>query len=487
MMTPDLLRLSREGGGPFQLRLIGAPVLNCAEIVRRIADRRLVCRGTWNDQPVYAKIFIGEHAVRYAERDARGAKALAQHDIATPVLLHVGDSAKAAAKILIYAAIADSRDAELAWQSASPAQRSQLAAELVSTVARHHVAGLVQTDLYLRNFLCADRLYTLDGDGIRISSGPIPWSRAMPNLALLLSKFDVEDDTRIPDFLSIYTAQRGWQASSGMLSGLKKQVGITRLSIARQYAQKKVLRDCTDVRVLQDFGRFMAVSRAQQHDSLANILATPDAWLDSPDCHRMKNGNTCTVGLVTAGNKKIVIKRYNIKNLRHGMGRLWRPTRAGVSWSNAHLLRMLGIATAQPLALIESRWGPLRREGYFLAEYVDGPDIAEVFADTCLDAQYKQEVATKVARLLHRLYLLGLEHGDFKATNLKIVDGEPLLIDLDAMRLHRKTAWFEKRHARDLRRFMKNWQHDPATLELMKNAIEAAYQSAPILKIAGID
>ncbi len=487
MMAPDLLRLSREGGGPFQLALVNAPALNCAEIVRRIADRRLVCRGAWDGQLVYAKIFIGDHASRYAERDARGAKALVQHDIATPVLLHAGDSAGTPAKILIYAAIADSRDAESAWQNASPAQRSQLAAELVSTVARHHAAGLVQTDLYLRNFLCADRLYTLDGDGIRISPSPIPWSRAMPNLALLLSKFEAEDDTRIPDLLAVYAAQRGWQATPEMLSALEKQAGITRLSTARQYAQKKVLRDCTDVRVEQDFGRFLAVSRAQQNDALAKILTDPDVWLDSPGCRRLKNGNTCTVGLVTAGDKKIVIKRYNIKNLRHGMGRLWRPTRASVSWSNAHMLKMLGIATATPLALIERRWGPLRREGYFLAEYVDGPDMAEVFADTCLDAQYKQVVAAKAARLLHRLYLLGLEHGDFKATNLKIVDGEPLLIDLDAMHLHRKTAWFEKRHARDLRRFMKNWQHDPATLELMKNAIEAAYKNAPILKTAGID
>jgi len=487
-MVPDLQQLSREGGAGFRIALVGMPELTCAEIVRRIPGRRLVCRGTWDEQQVYAKLFIGDQAARYAERDARGAKALAEHLIATPALLHAGDIAGTLGKALIYAAIPDSRNAESAWETADHQQRSQLAAELVRTVASHHAAGLIQTDLYLRNFLCAgDTQFTLDGDGIRIYPKPIPWLRAMPNLALLLSKFDVEDDSRIPELLKIYAAQRNWSATDEMQAVLKKQTGAIRLSIARQYAQKKVLRDCTDVRVEQDFGCFTAVSRMQQSDAFTKVLANPDAWLDRPDCRRLKNGNTCTVGLVTAGDKKFVIKRYNIKNLRHGVGRLWRPTRAGVSWSNAHLLRMLGIATAPPLALIERRLGPLRREGYFLAEYVDGPDIAEALADTSLDARHKQEVATKAARLLYRLYLLGIEHGDFKATNLKIVDGEPLLIDLDAMRLHRRTKWFEQRHARDLRRLLKNWQHAPATLELMKNAIKAAYQGALILKTAGID
>jgi tRNA A-37 threonylcarbamoyl transferase component Bud32 len=163
-----------------------------------------------------------------------------------------------------------------------------------------------------------------------------------------------------------------------------------------------------------------------------------------------------------------------------------RQTRASVSWSNAHLLQMLGIPTATPLALIERRWGLLRREGYFFAEYVDGPDIGEIFADADLEQEYKREVAAQAARLLHRLYLLGVEHGDFKSTNLKIVDGKPLLLDLDAMRLHRCRKWFEQRHARDLRRFLKNWQHEPATLQLMKNAIETAYGCAPVLKMAGI-
>lgn len=487
MMGPALLQLSLEGGGRFQLPLVGAPELVCSEIVRRIPGRRLVCSGEWDGQPVYAKVFIGDGAARYSGRDARGARALAAHGIATPPLLHDGDIAGQPGRVLVYAAIPDSRNAEQVWAVSDAAQRKQLATALVHAVARHHAAGLIQTDLYLRNFLCqGDSIHTLDGDGIRIFSSPIPWRRAMPNLALLLSKFDVEVDVQIPELLATYVAQRNWPVTEDMLPALKQQVHATRIVVARQYAQKKALRNCTDVRVEQKFDRFLAVNRSRQSEALNQVLSDPDAWLDNPACRRLKNGNTCTVGLVEADDRKIVIKRYNIKNLRHGLGRLLRCTRAGMSWSNAHLLRMLDIATATPLALIERRWGPLRREGYFLAEYVEGPDIAEVFADTGLGEEYKREVALRAGCLLHRMYLLGLEHGDFKATNLKIVDGKPLLLDLDAMRLHRRTSWFERRHVRDLRRFLQNWQHDPATLQMMKNAIEASYGGAPILKMVGI-
>ena len=46
----DLLRLSHEGGY-FRLALQGVPEFTC-EIVRRIPDQRLVCRGQWGGQVV---------------------------------------------------------------------------------------------------------------------------------------------------------------------------------------------------------------------------------------------------------------------------------------------------------------------------------------------------------------------------------------------------------------------------------------------------
>jgi len=484
---PDLQRISREGGSDFDISLEGAPTLHCLEVVRRIAGRRLVCRGMWQGQAVFAKLFIGARARRYAERDARGAKALISHQLLAPELLHEGNLADQPGIALIYAYVAESQNAEAVWQDAGVQQRSLLADALVRTVARHHAAGLVQTDLYPRNFLCTDAgIYTLDGDGIHIHRHPIQRRLAMANLALLLSKFDVLDDMRIPEWLRIYTEERGWPQNIIHPDALHKKVQALRRTLAQKNVFRKVLRNCSEIRVEKRFNRFLAVVRSQQDDDLCQVIHAPDAYLDAPGCQRLKNGNTCTVGLVQAGKRKIVIKRYNIKNFWHGLGRALRPTRASISWSNAHLLRAFEIATPAPLALIEQRWGPFRRQGYFLTDYVAGPDITEVMTDSSLQEARKKEIATDIVTLLRKLYLLKIEHGDMKATNLKLVDGKPLLLDLDAMKQHGCELWFRRRHARDLRRFLKNWHNAPDILRMLESALMTAYGDDPVLKMAGI-
>ena len=57
----------------------------------------------------------------------------------------------------------------------------------------------------------------------------------------------------------------------------------------------------------------------------------------------------------------------------------------------------------------------------------------------------------------------GLVHGDTKATNFVDVGGVIHLIDLDAMRAPRTQAGLRRGIARDLERFIANW-NDSATI-----------------------
>lgn len=480
----DLAHISREGGGEFELALAAATPFRCREIVRRLPDRRLVCRGEWAGHAVYAKLFIGENAQRYADRDASGALALAKAGLLTPTLLHRGHLVGQKGEALVYAEVPEACNAEDLLGTAHAAQRLTLENELVRTVARHHAAGLLQTDLYPRNFLSTSAgIHTLDGDGIRAYPHPVEGRRALDNLALLASKFPVEDMQRAAEWLRLYHQAGGGEFRPQALLGRAEALRYRSL---RAYSQHKVLRNCSEVRVVRSFSRFVAARRASLDADLGQAIADPDALLDKPECQRLKNGNTCTVGQVQAGERNLVIKRYNIKNLRHAIGRALRRSRAAVSWSNAHLLQAAGIATAPALALVERRLGPLRRQAWLLSDYVEGPEISAALAGPELVDLRKQQIAFDAAALLHRLYLLGIEHGDFKASNLKIVDGKPLLLDLDAMRLHRRGWWFRQRHGRDLRRFLKNWQAQPMTLALLQDALKHIYGRDPVLTLAGI-
>ena len=66
-----------------------------------------------------------------------------------------------------------------------------------------------------------------------------------------------------------------------------------------------------------------------------------------------------------------------------------------------------------------------------------------------------------------------LVHGDVKSTNFIISEDKPVLIDLDAMRLHKSQRSLERGVKKDRLRFRENWINDPepkAMFELLMNA-----------------
>lgn len=487
-----LQQLAAFGFDASELALADGSVLEIQAVVRTVPNKRLVCRCVWNGQPVYAKIFLGKNAARYADRDAQGVAWLSEAGIRTPTLLCVSETADPHARVLLFAEILDAANAEQQLASLDNTRKAEFASLLVQEVAAHHRSGLVQTDMYLKNFLIkSNQIYTLDGDGVRQLTGFCRKRQRLINLATLLSKFDALDDGWISALYLRYCLHTGELGNVADIRSLCRFVQKIRQSQVSAYADSKVFRNCTDVKVLHRFDSFKAIAAGFNLGHMdAELL---DVYLGTSE-RNLKNGNTCTVGLAELAGKQVVVKRYNIKGFWHGLNRAFRASRAALSWANAHRLLMSNIATAQPLALIEMRWGILRRRAYYLSEYVDAPDAQQFFLQ-CQSLEQKQIVARRLAALLHKMYLLKYTHGDFKATNIKIVDLQPLLIDLDAMRAHSNRFFefvFRHGHVKDLKRLMRNWSHDQQTQALLKQALTDEYLSSspdalkPILIRAGI-
>jgi tRNA A-37 threonylcarbamoyl transferase component Bud32 len=465
----------------LSLALSDGSSLFCEEFVRVIPNKRLVCRAVRHQKPVYAKIFIGKKSQAYAARDAAGVKHLQAANIATPSLLCATGIVGNQGHVLVFEAIENAQNTEEVWLKLNSKQRLSLAKKLVQEIAKHHNADLLQTDLYLKNFLLDDeKIYTLDGDGIRQYT-KLSEQQALQNLSVLLSKFDVlELENWLADLLKTYAEARNWQAVPGA-NLIKKMTNAHRQKVASNYADKKVFRQCTDVSMHALEAALVLVCRAYDNIDFSGDL---DALLTAQNL--LKNGNTCTVALVEMGGKKIAIKRYNIKNFWHGLSRAFRQTRAAVSWANAHRLIILDIATAKPIALIEQRkFGLFKSKAYFFAEYIDAPDAAQFFAE-CADKTARAETIKNMVTLFYKLYLLKISHGDMKATNIKIVDNRPVLIDLDSMCQHRTYFSSSVAHLRDLSRFMQNWQNEPALYNAFVKTFKVVYPDISILIKAGI-
>lgn len=469
----------------FVLKLADSTFLTCQKVVRVVPKKRVVCQALWQGKPVYAKLFFGENARKYAARDAAGVKWLMDANMDTPRMLYQGEAATESAQVLIFEAIAPANNAEQVWQELNQNSRLALAKKIVTEVAKHHNAGLLQTDLYLKNFLVSDdKVYTLDGDGIRKFTH-LSRDQALQNLTVIWSKFDVLDVEEWQTVLAeTYSSARNWSSALNP-AALANMANQHRLQAVSRYADKKVFRQCADVNVTKAQGLFTATSSDADLVKSVNLIEL-DALIQPHNL--LKDGNTCTVSLAEITHKKIVVKRYNIKNFWHGISRAFRSSRAAASWANAHRLNILGIATAKPMALLEQRSlsylaGGLRGKAYYLAEYLDLPDVAEYFADTHDKAQ-RAEAVKNLATLFYKLFLLQISHGDTKATNIKMQGTKPVLIDLDSMRQHRKVN--VTAHVRDLQRFMQNWQDNTSLYNAFVKTFKVVYPDDSMLIKAGI-
>lgn len=448
-----------------------------------VPKKRLVCKANWHGQQVYAKLFMGHQAQAYARRDQRGVKALLAANIPTPALLTKTSLVSQDAHVLLFEAIVDSLDAEALYAQSSIKQHEALISRLVGIVAKQHEAGLLQTDMYLKNFLVqSSTILSIDGDGIRQFSR-VSNQTALENLSVLLSKVDVlELEQFLPAWLGAYANIRGWPVPPER-EKIQPLIQQARLRATTRFADKKVFRQCSDVSVKKDGKQFSAI--VQAYSSSLDALNVRHLDMAIQEGVLLKDGNTCTVSLASIASQAIVIKRYNIKNIGHHLSRMWRASRAASSWANAHRLRLLGIPTPQPIALLETRTMGLRGKAYFLSEYIQAPDLAEAFS-AITDKVERAALVKAVVQLCYRMYLLQISHGDFKATNIKVVAGQPMLIDLDSMQQHRCDFFAKRAHVRDLQRLMQNWKHDTSLYNAFVKSFKVVYADHTLLKQANI-
>ena len=459
------------------------PKLEVEAVIRSVTGQREVIKGTWDSKPVYAKRFIGNKARKHFLRDLSGILALSRAGILTPGILCGDDPIENDSYLLVIDAIPNSENAEQFYLHSSHLERAGLACQLVRVVAQHHQANIIQTDLYLKNFLVSgDDIYTLDGDGIR-QYRSLSRKQALKNLAVLISKFDVLDVERcLPKLLDVYAIARNWSSVPDLLS-FKRLVNQHRTVVASNYADKKVFRQCTDVNIYRQSRLFEAVSSCFSSEQLPISVHTCNRLIE--EGISLKKGNTCTVSLAEIDGIKTVLKRYNIKSFWHGINRAFRQTRAAASWANAHRLNILGIATPKPIALIEERFGYFPGKAYFLSEYLDAPDASTFFAQI-KNKKSQAEAIQNIVEMFYRMYFLRLSHGDMKANNIKVLDENPYLIDLDSMQQHAWDFVAKKRHAKDLKRFMRNWQDQPTLYNTFVKAFFAVYADSQVLRLAGL-
>ena len=434
--------------------------LDALAVLRLLPGKRVVLRGSYRDRPVAIKLFAkSRSSARHIARERAGYERVRGAGLACPRLVADFVSRCGRFEGLIYEFLEGATDLAQCWPRFDVAQKRTWLRRLADAMLQlHQRAGAYQQDIHLGNFMFrGEQLYILDLGSIAIGSAPLPQGRCIDNLGQLVAQFDIGEQPLLDEAAAHYFAQCGWTGNAALREDLHRAIARAWSERLRDYLGK-ARRDCTLTRFEQRVDRVLAVRREWQCDDLQRFIDDPDRFIE--DSELLKAGNTATVAKGRIDGRAVVIKRYNIKNWRHAIGRSLRPTRAEHSWRMAHLLEIMGIDSLRPVALLERRRGPLRGTAYFVSTWIGAPDLLSVGAQRKLGAAELQALAA----LLRQMIAARLSHGDFKANNLLVHgerNGESIaVIDLDSMRRHGSARRFQRAFARDLQRLQRNWPEE---------------------------
>ncbi len=447
---------------PLQVPVIGDEQLVCNEVVRAMPGRRYVCRGTYDNKPVFIKLFsMTAQASREWKDEQQGIADLHSAGIPAPGIVYSESSAALSTQIVVYKELPGAESARQRWDHGNQTARQMLMMQLVELIAKHHAAGIRHKDCHLLNFIFSeDILYTLDAADIVKSATALSRKDSMQGLVDLLGLFPADQDKLITSLYEHYWQSRNAPTDKHECEQLKHAVEKMRDYKLRKYLDK-TYRDCSAFAVNKRWNYFSTILRDKNKDEMQLLLSKPDIESDKIQRSVIKDGNTCTVSVIKTPQQEIVCKRYNIKNPWHGLMRAFRLSRASVSWRNAHRLIKYGIATPEPIALLEKRFGPVRRQAWFFMEHIQGINAYHIFRDADKTPLQMKNAAAQFVALFEKMIQAKLSHGDMKVTNFIFSDEKLFVIDLDAMQQHHAESDFETAFRTDMARFMRNWSELP--------------------------
>lgn len=372
------------------------------------------------------------------------------------------------------------------WSGERP--RFEFKRQLISEVARlcriMHSHGICHRDLYLCHFLLRCATDGSVDQSLKPHLSVIDLHRALLQPAFL-SRWIKKDlaglyfsaldagltRTDLLKFMCTYTGlsvRQVLQSDAALWYAIQKKA--QKIKHRERNKQEQQLREAVykaseTVDVLRSRGGLALINKRLWHPALHQLIESPDALMLQAQV--LKDGDSTTVVSLSLAGREWVIKRYNLKGFWYGASRLLRPSRAWHCWSAAFRLQAAGIDTPQPLLMLEKRWGPFRREAYYVCEQVRGTDAKKWLEhEPGASAQWSL-VMNLFEKLFVRLREHRIVHGDMKATNFLIYQqpggGVALqVVDLDACRPEFDRARFRKYFSRDLRRFYANWRHHDA-------------------------
>ncbi|MCP1673175.1 hypothetical protein J2T57_000267 [Natronocella acetinitrilica] len=420
------LLAGRFGARPVELEqrriAVGkGSVLQTREVIHAYPGKRLILRGQLDGTEVVAKFYLGRLAGLWEwYRGLRGSRALATSKVQAPAVMHAGYCRLARAWLTILEHV----PVDEAWPPSSPFSDA-LNARIVETLHQHHLSGIVQNDLNWTNFLPHNGvLWSIDGDRVRRYRAPLARRRAFDNLMRLYAYKTRFTEEQIVAGFEQYCQLRGWPATDERRQAFLRAVHTARRDVAKRVAGRS-LRGWKHFRPARAGRHRSIVDRRRLPKPLHSLLLEPKTW--------MGTATRSSVGsLVTLGDHPLRVRHIARDSYLGALAGLIRGSRPVRAWTKAVLLRRLRIPVDAPVALIEERLGPLRREGYLLQRAEETVRLPTALPG--LDNDQRRDLLQDMGRVLKRLRDARLTHQRLGLEAWGVRHGQIVLVDIDGLR-----------------------------------------------------
>lgn len=208
---------------------------------------------------------------------------------------------------------------------------------------------------------------------------------------------------------------------------------------------------------------------------LEELIAQIEILFNQSSTHYFKNtsGDTTTVACVHFGDKKLVIKRYNFKGFWHAVKLQFRRSHAFRSFKYAKILADLKINTIKPIAAIQKKFCLIKKQSYFVSEYLEGTKGCEYFHDNYPEKSKWLDVADKINIITKTLKIHQIYHGDYHFGNFVIVNDSPYLLDFDRICKVKRPKKFNLLHQKDITNFQRYLNRNHLAAKIF-NSIEGS-------------
>jgi hypothetical protein len=187
-----------------------------------------------------------------------------------------------------------------------------------------------------------------------------------------------------------------------------------------------------------------------------------------------KFGSRSFVGSCPIGDLQLALKYYYPLSLRRQLGYTILGTRCMRSWISSCALRFLGVATPEPLGVVElQRFGFLSHRSLFATEICEGTSLPDFLMTHAQDHEVMAVVAAHCREIFSVFEEYRVYHGDVTPKNFIVKpDYSVSVIDLDAMSILVHPRIWPTKRASDMQQFARVWEWYPDLKAVFANVFE---------------